>query len=115
MDTFKTALQRFIPQTHMVKELLPSTKELTENVLMVGFTKTHNSCQWESQLLGSAIYVFKGKMTLLLMAPESFSLDNFKALNPGCESVKASSVKSFVDGMCADFSAEHPKRFKDTP
>ena len=47
----------------MVKELLPSTQELTDRVVMLGFKKTHNSCQWESQFLGSAIYIFKGKMT----------------------------------------------------
>ena len=115
LEEFKSAMQKFIPQSHMVKELLPSTQELTDRVVMLGFTKTHSSCQWESHFLGSAIYIFKGKMTFLLMAPESFTLDNLKAFNPGCESVKASSVNNFVDGMCADFQSAHPQMFKDTP
>ena len=114
VDAFKTALQTFLPEKHMMRELLPSTKELCEKVVMFGFTKTHNSCQWESQHLGSVIHHFKGKGTYLLMAPEDFRLEHFKALNPGCDNVKASSVKSFVDGMCTDFKAEHPKMFKDT-
>ena len=64
--------------------------------------------------MGSAIYHAKGKGSYLLFAPEAFSVDNVKALNPTTEHVKAAAVKNVVAGFIADFQLEHIQKFKDT-